>query len=173
MIAAKVYLHDPAERRSVDRRSTRVEATLRDESAKPLDVIVHSLSGSGCLLEYEGSLSVNAKVHVGIAGIPVTLAHIVRRDGNRYGCQFVQPLSDHAVALAGAVDTVHVGAFRSGRTAQPTRDVAVPAWRRAAEWIALAAIMAPLAILLVFMEIYSRTARRLGFPKRYGLEKTQ
>ena len=89
-----------------ERRPVKVGATLRDDKAAPLDAEIVNLSTSGCLIRVAADLPVPSNVTIGIAGIGRIPAWIMRREGGAYGCFFLHPLSDAAVAEARAVETV-------------------------------------------------------------------
>lgn len=112
-LTAQLFLQEneasPAQRpsgRQAERRPVTAGATLRDESARPVDAEVVDLSTTGCLIVVEGELTVPSDVSIGIAGIGRVSGRIVRRSGQRYGCAFDEPLSDSAVQAARAVETV-------------------------------------------------------------------
>ena len=110
-IAATMFLEDPAQRRSADRMPIDASATVRPASAEPIDVVVRDLSTDGCLIETRARLDEGSTIRLGIAGVPVSEARIVRRSGQDYGCRFVRPLREADVAMAGRIETVHRGLF--------------------------------------------------------------
>jgi hypothetical protein len=75
-------------------------ATLRDSTQSPVDVAVDNLSGTGCLLRAEEDLAVDTIVSLGIPGIGVHQARIIRVDRPYYGCEFVMPISLNSVQIA-------------------------------------------------------------------------
>jgi len=81
-------------------------ATVRDESARPIDAKVLDMSATGCLIVVDGVIAVPSNISIGIAGIGRVSAQIVRRNGSRYGCAFDERLSDSAILAARAVETV-------------------------------------------------------------------
>lgn len=120
-LSATLYTDDGDSRRA-PRRDIRQASTLRDPSLRPLDVLVHDLSVSGLRLTCPVPLELGSIVRIGLPAIGPAKARIVRRDGNDYGCDFVQPISESAVA----------GAFRGdpvvpiGTVPLPTGEEAFP-----------------------------------------------
>lgn len=106
--SAKLYFKEEAASagRVAERRPLQAEATVRDETLRPIDVTIVDLSSSGCLIEGAGEIQVPSVVNIGIGGIGRISARVVRREGQRYGCSFLVPLSEETVSLASAVDTV-------------------------------------------------------------------
>lgn len=92
--------------RQAPRLPIQAGATVRDQNARPIDATVIDLSTTGCLIVVDGTVAVPSDISIGIGGIGRVSARIVRRNGERYGCAFDQPLSDAAVFAARAVDTV-------------------------------------------------------------------
>lgn len=113
VLTAQLFLQDVAtplvqapSGRQAARLPIQAGATVRDDSARPLDAEVVDLSTTGCLIVVDGVVAVPSDISIGIAGIGRVSARIVRRNGQRYGCAFDQPLSDAAVLAARAVQTV-------------------------------------------------------------------
>lgn len=110
-IVARLFVADPDERRYSQRRAVGAEATLRTGRAIPHDVVVQDLSVSGCRFASADMFSDGARISIGIAGLGVHQARIVRREGRLHGCEFVQPLTPAQVMIAGQAQTVHRTAF--------------------------------------------------------------
>ncbi|WP_242138438.1 MULTISPECIES: PilZ domain-containing protein [unclassified Sphingomonas] len=104
--------------RQAPRRPIHAGATVRDDRARPIDAEVVDLSTTGCLIVVDGVVAVPSDISIGIAGIGRVSARIVRRNGQRYGCAFDQPLSEGAVLAARAVQTVVP--FATGADPLPT-----------------------------------------------------
>jgi hypothetical protein len=111
-LVAKLYFESGAgaasgpSGRAADRREVQAGATLRDEASLPIDAEIVDLSTSGCLIVANRDLPVPSIVTIALSGTGTFAARIVRRDGDRFGCAFVVPLPEEAVAAARAVDTV-------------------------------------------------------------------
>ena len=96
------------DRRAGDRRSVAGKSTLRGPGNEPIDVTVGDLSVSGFNIESVIPLPIGATVQLGLPGSGRFEARVVRREGDRYGCEFVDYLSDADVDAA----------FSSGNVAQ-------------------------------------------------------
>lgn len=109
-LTASLVFEDPAERRDAQRIPVGSAATARRQ-ATAIDVVILDLSRDGCLIESDAALREGMKISLGIAGIRVRQADVVRRAGREYGCRFPVPLTADEVRRAGKIDTVHTGAF--------------------------------------------------------------
>lgn len=92
--------------RAADRRAMQADVTVRDEDSQPIDAEILDLSTSGCLIVVNRDLQVPSIVRIALPGTGRFAARVVRRQGDRFGCAFVDPLSQEAVSTARAVDTV-------------------------------------------------------------------
>lgn len=93
-----------AERHQVER-----DATLRDPDWSPIDVTIEDLSEGGFRALADAELPVGAEIGLGLAGIGLRPARVVRRTGNAYGCEFLTPLTGmelHAALAAPASDPI-------------------------------------------------------------------
>lgn len=77
-----------AERHQVER-----DATLRDPDWSPIDITVDNLSEGGFRATVNADLPVGAEIGLGLAGIGLRAARIVRRTDSSYGCEFLTPLT--------------------------------------------------------------------------------
>ena len=77
-----------AERHTVER-----DATLRDSDWSPIDVTVEDLSESGFGVVASTELGIGAEIGLGLSGIGMREARVVRRAGDLYGCEFLVPLT--------------------------------------------------------------------------------
>lgn len=82
------------------RRKVEIEATLRDPDWSPADAVVEDLSASGFRVTIAAEFPEGAEVSLGIAGIGLRHARIVRRTENGYGCEFLIPLTEAQVRRA-------------------------------------------------------------------------
>ena len=86
--AAKLYQDD----RSADRLAVDLSATLRKADLVPVDVGVEDLSASGFRIVTDEILPDGGEITIGISGLGRRRARVVRRDGNRFGCEFLEPV---------------------------------------------------------------------------------
>jgi len=86
--------------RRAERRSADQPSTLRGRGSEPHDSWVHDVSSTGMRIECRANLAIGDEVTVGLAGAGATVARVVWRRGNEYGCAFAEPLSAEAAASA-------------------------------------------------------------------------
>lgn len=86
-------------------------ATLRDNAQKPLDVIVHNISSTGCLVSTDAKLPGNGLVTIGLAGLGTRSARIVRQADRLYGLAFLEPASESELTAARHAETLVEGGF--------------------------------------------------------------
>jgi len=106
MSLVKAVAPDRADRVGLERVST-----LRDVSDVPTDVVIKNLSRSGCLFQYDGVLPPGCRISLGIAGIGIREARIIRVVGTEHGCEFFAPLNETDVSTALAGSSVVQGFF--------------------------------------------------------------
>ena len=94
------------DRRAGDRRTVAEASTLRGPDDQAIDVTVGDLSVSGFNIESTVPLPVGALVQLGLPGSGRFAARVVRREGDKYGCEFVDYLSDAQISQAFAADNV-------------------------------------------------------------------
>lgn len=87
-------------------------ATLRANRA-PSDVTVRNLSCSGCLIASREKLPVGARVSIGMSGLGMHAAAVVRQTKAGFACEFDTPLSGHDVQRANEAETIITGVFNS------------------------------------------------------------
>lgn len=173
MARAQVIILSDDDRRGASRRPLGAPATLRDTARTPLDAQLVDMSETGCLIRMDGNLAIGTGISVGVVGLPVTEATIVRRSGQVYGCAFVRPLPIGSVSGAGLGSNVVSGAFPAPLTMadmdQPTPSAVrgvTKAARRTAHWAAFIAIT-PLAITWIAgRALYLGITRRAPDPAR-------
>lgn len=105
-VAAKVYYGRSHARRAAERTPLSVGATIRGSGEGVCDAAVHDLSTTGCQLATEARLTAGAAISIGVAGLGVVPATVVRRVGDRYGCRFLSPVDQAAVDAAQTARTV-------------------------------------------------------------------
>lgn len=103
-LTAKLYRED--DNRTAERHPVHLDATLRVDDHRPIDVMVDQLSATGFRMSCAESLPIGAPVSLGVAGLGRQTAHVVRRAGDRYGCRFDRPLAQHPLALQANPSTV-------------------------------------------------------------------
>jgi hypothetical protein len=83
--------------RTADRLSVELDATLRDATSRPIGVEIDNISASGFSMVTTTALSIGDLITVGIAGLGMQPAIVVRHDAPNYGCRFVVTLSPGTV----------------------------------------------------------------------------
>ena len=116
---------DSPDTRRATRRSADGPSTLRGSGSGPHDSWVHDVSQTGMRIECLAELAIGEEVRVGLSGAGATLARIVWRKGNQYGCDFIEPLGEDAAATAfNASPVVSLSAFASHDPGIADADVA-------------------------------------------------
>lgn len=95
-VVAQLYCNH----RGAVRHDVAVDATLRDPDKRPFDVVVEDLSGTGFLVPAVTRLSPGEQVTLGISGVGMCHARVVREDARGFGCEFLLPLGDATLAAA-------------------------------------------------------------------------
>lgn len=129
-------------------------ATMRDPSRAPIDVIVRDLSITGAMLEAEGGLPTGTLVSLGIAGVGMQFARVVRNASGGMAVEFMLSLDARVVATAGRVETLRSVAIPQLPVPSPAAIQVQPAGRApASEATARRAIAAmpaaPIALILL------------------------
>src|SRR5262249_15740005 len=83
-----------------ERHPVAIEATLRDADAAPFDAAIEDLSVSGFRVSVPAHLSIGDEIGIGVSGIGVRRARVVRSDGTVHGCEFLVPLSNAELTTA-------------------------------------------------------------------------
>lgn len=86
--------------RTAERHVIETDATLRHDDQVPVDVLVANLSTTGCLFVCAEPLLLDREITLGIAGLGRRPARIVRAEEQRYGCEFLIPLTEADVITA-------------------------------------------------------------------------
>lgn len=95
-LTAQLYL----DARGSKRFRVAFDATLRNPSHVPLDVVVDDLSASGFRVLTTADLTVGVEIGLGLAGIGMHRALVIRRQKGVYGCEFVTPLTSNELSIA-------------------------------------------------------------------------
>jgi hypothetical protein len=90
--------------RGAERQRVALDSTLRNADAEPFDVMVEDLSATGFRVPAVADLMIGDMVTIGISGIGLRRAVVVRASDDKYGCQFLQPID--ASAMTAAMDGV-------------------------------------------------------------------
>lgn len=125
-LAAELYLDSQsAEARSSDRRDVDIDATIRDQHERPVDVTVTNLSRAGFAVEAAIDLPVDHELAIGIAGVGIRPATVVWRAGQLYGCRFTRALTPSDFERALIAENVVAADFAPRPTgAQPELEAA-------------------------------------------------
>lgn len=95
-VVARLY----RDHRGAARHGVALEATLRDNDRRPHDVVVEQLSKTGFLIPAMAQLAPGEQVTIGIPGIGMCHARVVREAEAGFGCEFLHPLSEDELAEA-------------------------------------------------------------------------
>ena len=125
-VVARLY----PELRGSARHQVALDATLRDPARQPFDVIVEELSATGARLPAAVDLVPGSLITLGISGIGMCDARVVRRDGRGYGCEFLFPLSaaelNDAMAAVPTAPIMLASFLPTPMPAAPVGEEAVP-----------------------------------------------
>jgi hypothetical protein len=129
MAAVQLRVTDGTERRVSLRRAVDQASTVRADEARPIDVTVMDVSRDGCRFGCDADLPLGTAVTVGLAGSGMAHGHVVRRDGQAYGCAFDTVLTpEQLVEAFGATDVVPLRA--SAPWAVPLPAPEIERWSR-------------------------------------------
>lgn len=92
--------------RTAERRQTDLRATARGEDGRPDDVTVFDLSLSGFRISAVPGLAIGSTLTLGMSGVGVRRAIVIRGAGEALGCAFEQALSYDELHNALTGDTV-------------------------------------------------------------------
>lgn len=126
-LAAELYLDS----RGTDRRDVELDATIRDERARPVDVTVTNLSRAGFAVEATIELTIDNELGIGIAGVGIRPATVVWRAGQLYGCRFKRPLTPSDFERALISESVVTASFgvAAGEAENEAAAVFVPEYK--------------------------------------------
>ena len=146
-LIAKLYGDD----RSAERHGLGAEATMRGADRVPVDVVVVDLSHTGCLFVTTESLDIGSIVTIGIAGIGLREARIVRNQDVRFGCTFLTPLAGTELT-AGLAESKTV-TFFPFQHSSTTEQEAAPIVAKLPRLMRLAALVVLVAVSWVFVAV--------------------
>lgn len=93
---AKLYDDD----RLAERYSVMLDGTLRNAQAEPQDVVIDDLSATGFRTVMAMGLEIGDVITLGIFGVGLRTAQVMRVSDGQYGCQFLKPLNAEELASA-------------------------------------------------------------------------
>lgn len=94
-------------RRADDRQSVDRPSTFRDQHGAPQNVMVEDLSRLGCKIAGEFAVQPNSQVTIGLPGVGVAQARVVRIVPGAIGVEFLHPLSPTDLDTAFRQSPVH------------------------------------------------------------------
>jgi hypothetical protein len=115
-VTAKLY----QDSRQDFRQSVNLDGTLRDPYGDAFDVTIENLSATGFRIPAVATLSVDDLVSLGLPGVGMRQARVVRSGNAHYGCEFLAPLSPIEFQAAVVAITVEPVIFPT----EPQSDVA-------------------------------------------------
>jgi len=92
--------------RTAERQPTDLRATARGDDGRPDDVTVFDVSLSGFRISAVPGLAVGSALTLGLSGLGVRRAVVIREAGDALGCAFEQPLTYEELRDALTGDTV-------------------------------------------------------------------
>lgn len=93
---AKLY-HDI---RAAERYPVVLDGTLRNARAEPQDVVIDDLSATGFRTTTASNVTVGEDITLGVFGVGLRAARVLRETDTGYGCQFLVPLTADELATA-------------------------------------------------------------------------
>lgn len=119
-----------------ERHSVALDGTLRGPERRPYDVVVEDLSRSGFRVPAVADLELDDPISLGLAGVGLCPARVVRRTEQGYGCAFLAPLTIKQLDAALVAEAASPIQFNAGkprpsetpcaeRAADPKLDLAV------------------------------------------------
>jgi hypothetical protein len=93
---AKLYDDD----RLAERYPVMLDGTLRNPQSEPQDVIIDDLSATGFRTATAMGLTIGDVITLGIFGVGLRPARVLRESKGHYGCQFLTPLGSEELAFA-------------------------------------------------------------------------
>lgn len=100
MLVARLEVLGEIDQRGAVRFYVAGETRLRGGDGKPVDVAMENLSRTGFLFLSQVEYPIGTLVTIGLSGAGLREARIVRRDGERHGCEFLVPLPESQMELA-------------------------------------------------------------------------
>lgn len=86
--------------RAAERYSVSIDGTLRNARAEPQDVVIDDLSATGFRINSGLNVAVDDEITLGVFGVGLRAARVLRACDNGFGCQFVVPLNQSELASA-------------------------------------------------------------------------
>lgn len=95
-LVAKLYDDD----RSAERYPVMLDGTLRNLRAEPQDVVIDDLSATGFRTTAALNVAIGDDITLGVFGVGLRAARVLRESNGAYGCQFLVPLNQRELASA-------------------------------------------------------------------------
>lgn len=96
LFVAKLY-HDI---RTAERYPVSLDGTLRNAQAEPQDVVIDDLSATGFRTTATHGVEIGDEITLGVFGVGLRTAHVLRESNGGYGYQFQVPLTQNELASA-------------------------------------------------------------------------
>ena len=110
---AKVFTEFNEERRSAERTPAHLDSVIRDGDAGAGEVVIHDISSTGFLLSTGADLGLGMVIGLGLPGVGIVRAFLVRREREMFGGKFVEPITPAEIRRALAGDPIVWGRFPS------------------------------------------------------------
>ncbi|WP_184086133.1 PilZ domain-containing protein [Sphingomonas xinjiangensis] len=94
MLVARLEVLGEIDQRGAVRFYVAGEARLRGGDGGPVDVQIENLSRTGFLFLSPLEYPVGTLVTIGLSGAGLREARVVRSEGERHGCEFLEPLAE-------------------------------------------------------------------------------
>lgn len=86
--------------RAAERYSVSIDGTLRNARAEPQDVVIDDLSATGFRTNAGLNVAVDDEITLGVFGVGLRAARVLRACDDGFGCQFLVPLNQSELASA-------------------------------------------------------------------------
>lgn len=108
---AKLFTDVEVERRSAERTPACLESVMRDGAATAVAVVIHDISATGFLLSTRADLGLGMVIGLGLPGVGIVRAFLIRRERELVGGKFVTPITPAEVRTAIRDDPVVWASF--------------------------------------------------------------
>lgn len=79
--------------RGHDRTFVDIAGTLRDSASTAMDVVIEDVSLTGFRIQPGPDLTIGESISLGVSGMGVRAAEVIRQGAYGYGCEFSYPLA--------------------------------------------------------------------------------
>lgn len=90
---------ETADRRRMRRRTLRLDVAARSATTEAA-VVIRNLSRTGLLIETDATFSLGETFLLVLPELGAAPARVVRKDGRRFGCEFLAPVPASAISAA-------------------------------------------------------------------------